>query len=756
TDALEAIAYAFGAWLDEITLADEETDAVAEKFRLWADRLSPLISVIGDSIAIFQALEEEFTVGVPDTMQALIEATEQLANDLNDWLDAIDLATRGGEGEEEFYDQVAEKLALWADRLSPIVGILRDAIAIFQALEEEFTVVLPGNLQSLIQATQQVALSMADWLGSIELSDEGIDAVAEELRLWAERLSPVVGILRDAISIFQALQEPVTVMLPGYLQSMVEATEQVVVYMAQWLGAVQLNDEGVDEIAEDLKHWAERVDAIATILTRGMAALSDMKAWQPVTLLDIEDKMIAFSKAWAWLVEEFDALRIMVGDLEYDIISKFAETTGAIATGLREALGFLTDIADYVSPAEAAVESFTADVKALFRDFYDWVLGQGEYAGGGFEQESLEVVAVAAEALQALMAGLESALTVLSGLTTFVPPAQQQIDDFTGQVKAIFLDFYTWVIGNFTEDNLLIVSAAAVALRDLMIGLESALALLSGLRGYVSPTEQEITDFEADVMRIFGDFYTWITGRFTEENLLIVSAVGAAMRDLMGGLESALVLLTGLVGYVSPSDEAIADFEADVMQVFGDFYDWIVGNFTEEGLLLVEAAGTAIGSLMQGLQTAFGLFQELTYYVSPFEIVGSAIDDFIRDTKRLFTEFYDWVTNPATGLEQIGLEITQAFGDALQSLMAGLLAAVEVLSGVGYLFHPSYEKLTFFMEMVQFAFTKMHDFAQTLDVQQLAITAEFNQVMSDMMSAMSSALGLISKLTEGPLPPVEQ
>ena len=681
----QLMVYTVDAWLRTFDPIDEAAfEEMATRFENWASVVGPMVGLLRDALALFEALSVEFTVVLPGNLQSLIQATQQVALSMAGWLASIELSDEG-------IDAVAEELRLWAERLSPVLSIVRDAIGIFQALEEEFTVVLPGNLQSLIQATQQVALSMAGWLASIELSDEGIDAVAEELRLWAERLSPVLSIVRDAIGIFQALQEPVTVMLPGYLQSMVKATEQVVAYMAHWLGAVQLNDEGVDEIAEDLKHWAERVDAIATILTRGMAALSDMKAWQPVTLLDIQDKMTAFAKTWAWLVEEFDALRKEVGDLEYEIIREFAETTAAIASGLQEALGFLTGIADYVSPAEEMVRSFTADVKALFRDFYDWVLGQGEYAGGGFEQESLEVVAVAAVALQALMAGLESALAVLSGLTTYVPPTQQQIDDFTDQVQAIFLDFYTWA-----------------------------------------------------------------SGRFEEENLLIVSAVGAAMRDLMGGLESALALLSGLRGYVSPTEQEITDFEADVMRVFGDFYDWITGNFTDEGLLLVEAAGSAISSLMQGLSTAFELFQGLTFYVSPFEIIGSAIDDFIRDTKRLFTEFYDWVTDPATGLEQIGLEITQAFGDALQSLMAGLAGAVEVLSGVGYLFHPSYEKLTFFMEMVQFAFTEMHDFARTLDEQQLAITGEFNQVMSDMMSAMSAALGLISKLTEGPLPPVEQ
>ena len=716
-DATEQLAIDIASWLSAIELAtrgagdDEEFyDALAEHLQLWVSRLSPVVSIVGDAIGIFKALGQKFTVDVPDVMETLIRATEQMVVDIASWLTAIELVSRGTGEDQEFYDAVAEKLQLWADRLSPVLSIISDAINVFKALGQKFTVVLPSNLQSLVQATQQVALQMAKWLGNIELSEDDVDLIAEKLALWAERISSVASILGSAVSIFKTLKEPIVVILPSYLKSLVEATEQIVVYIHQWLGAVEISADGTDAIAEDLKHWAERVSAIATILTRGMETLTEMKAWRRVTIADIEEKMTTFVKTWAWLIEEFDKLRKDVGDLEYEIVREFANTIQSIATGLQAALGLLTGLADFVPPAQTAVDEFTTIVKDMFKDFFDWVLGQGDYADQlPMDEEALTVVSVAASAMNNLMVGYAAAFQVLEGLPGLAMPTDEKIGEFTTKVKDMFLDFYQWVTG------------------------EGAYADRTGWEG------------------------------FTEEGLAIANLVAEGIRGYMGALESALAVFAGLSdpSFAMPLSSTIDEFTSAVKRIYLDFYQWVTGTgvyaenwegFEKEGVELSTLVAQGLEALMNGLKSALELFKDLGYYVSPLEYFKDALDQFMTDVRYVFTDFYDWVTNPATGLTEKGIEITTALGNAFQALFGGLESAVAVLEGVGYLFHPSAEKLAFFRGQVKDTFVDFKNFALSLGPDAIDAAAVFGDALSTLMSGLQSALGFITDLVEAKLP----
>ena len=434
----------------------------------------------------------------------------------------------------------------------------------------------------------------------------------------------------------------------------------------------------------------------------------------------------------------------MLLEIPPELLAIFQDTMDSLGT----AVDTLVALTDYVGPTEDAILEFIGDMGALFAAFYGWAMGEGGSEGspGMLMDIPPELLAV----FEAVMSGLGAAVDTLTGLVDYVGPSEDAINAFTSDYGLLFQGFADWATTTFADVTFDTTEAVAAVFGDVMDGLSSAVSTLTALVDYSGPSEASITQFELDYQRLFADFVTWAEGTLTEDGAALVGAIGAAVGAVFTGLGAAVGTLVGIVGYVGPSETAIANFEADYQRLMTDFAEWAETTFTAEQAAVVQAVGEAASSLFGGLGLAVGVLTSIRTYVSPSE---AAIDGFIRDVQAVIIRFRDFAAGAFT---TESTEALRLFGAMIGTLFSGIGTALETLTAIGeYATSGSDFDLALqrFNQNLHRAISSWATWiTDIMDPETSSLVSAFAGILGDIVQGFRDALNLLMDIEQADLP----
>jgi len=515
--------------------------------------------------------------------------------------------------------------------------------------------------------------------------------------------------------------------------------------------------------------WAAALSSLMSGLTAAAEFVLD-RFWMP-------PPRGAWSRFTAWVKAVFDEFYNYVIGQDYDtdglaLFSAWSAALSSLMTGLSAAAQFELE-RFWMPPPSGAWSRFSTWVKDVFKEFYDYVIGQD------YDDKKLALVGAWAGALSSLMTGLTAAAAFELNKDWVSPDRDTFWNKFMLWVNELFNAIYVWLtiphtaVGTlvYTDGGLAIVTAWGGALSSIMTGLTAAAAFELN-KDWVSPDRDTFWNkFMLWVNDLFHGIYVWLTvphtgpdGNivYTDAGLAVVSAWGGALSSVMGGLSAALAIVDDVSGFVSPGtgpDSVWGKFTAWAQSVFDSLHLYITTTYPStpeeaQDFAPVTAWGQALSAVMGGLASALEFVQDLPDFdasmTDMFEPFKKAVTD-------AFNSMLSWIEGKDEGQDGVGITeaqmtITTSLGTAFQSLFQGLTNAVDFLKGVGVLFHPTHDKLLFFLGEVKLTFTEMEAYAAGFTEDQRLVVEQFGKAMSDLISGLTSALTFIGKLEGTPLP----
>lgn len=303
------------------------------------------------------------------------------------------------------------------------------------------------------------------------------------------------------------------------------------------------------------------------------------------------------------------------------------------------------------------------------------------------------------------------------------------------------------VAQEFSDKGLDAAVTFAAAAEAVLKMVKTAVEVFERLRNYSTPGIEAINRFQRDMQYALERWVRWVTLTLQPLADDLSEEMAGTIEATVTALGAALEVLTGLVDYVSPADDAISAFIDDLGGLFRRFVQWVTNReaFGPAALLdippelwaILTDAMTAIGSALETLTA-------LTDYVGPTD---EAIGNFIADLGSLFRLFIQWVMertwgSPSTLLD-IPPELIRIFGE----VMTGLGSAVDTLTALTDYVGPSETAIQEFTDDYTLLF---EGFAQWAEVTFVGVTfdatAAVATVFDDVMSGLSSAVGTLTAL----------
>ena len=560
--------------------------------------------------------------------------------------------------------------------------------------------------------------------------------------------------------------------------------DKFTVFARQWRGIFEqfakLRKDTQAFVDEDIVKFAQAMGDIADGLRAGVALLVDTGAWTATA--DVPAKIGILV---ATLESVLTALADEIANWDtksLELVGAFGGAVGSLMTGLRVGMDLIGSIPQtWAPPSSAQWNVFTGWVQAVFQEFYTWAnrtvsIGTPDgkaYSVPAFTETGLSTLGLFSTGLSNLMGGLKSALDVALALpdTTWETPNPTTWAAFTGWVKDVFTEFYTWAnqtvyIGTpdgkaygvpaFTETGLSTLGLFSTGLSSLMTGLKAALDVALALPESWSAPNVTLWDaFTGWVKATFTEFYTWLGGDFDADRVALVGTWGQALGSLMSGLTAAVGFRLG-ADWTAPGAAVWGRFSTWVKDVFEEFYTWLDGDFTSDGVTLVGTFGTALGSIMGGLKAALDLATALP---ASWTVDEGVWTNFIYWVSRTFDFLYRWATEPhgtslgITVFTTKGMELVNAWGTALGSIFGGLKAALDLATALPTEWTVDPAVWNAFLGWAALTFDDLYVWITTLypvnadTADQFAPVAAWGNALSAVMGGLQAALSIATDFT---------
>jgi TP901 family phage tail tape measure protein len=297
-------------------------------------------------------------------------------------------------------------------------------------------------------------------------------------------------------------------------------------------------------------------------------------------------------------------------------ISIFKSIPAELMTTFQEALssleisiGVLDALVEYVSPGEAAINVFIADMGLLLTNFATWVM-QSRSGPWLIMDVPEEMMAAFSSAMQAM----ESAIGVLAGLVDYVSPGAAAITAFTTDYQALFNSFATWARANFMGVAVEVVEEVGRVTGVVFQGLGNAVGVLQDLTYYVGPTTNNINRFMEDVEQVMIRLRDWATTNFTTTSLAFLTAFGATAQSVFSAIGAALSVMQGIANYTvtgSQFDLGLQRFNTNLIRMLQSWETWVLNVLSPQATLLTDAFAAQMQAIVNTLRSALELLMDL-------------------------------------------------------------------------------------------------------------------------------------------------
>ncbi len=527
---------------------------------------------------------------------------------------------------------------------------------------------------------------------------------------------------------------------------------------------IALAKEGAALFATILTPWEDAIaalDAIASFVFRPIGPIANKivlsVAWLGVKLAQVAyvlgPQTIALAKEGAALFTDIlapwqDAITVLgaLAAFIYHSVDKAAKDVTAAMSILAKALAGMADeigmdvlkkaakvgtlLSEVLAPWETAMK--VADDMRAFRimpDFVDKMVRFGRQWIDIVDQlgriiltlnkDGLAAVEAFAGVLTALLDGLTVAMEIVERGNFPIPDAGVW-DRFMDWVWGIFQFFYDKVqeLMNDPENTLGFdpVVQFAGALESIMNALSAAVELARNFT-FVLPDAEIFRNFENWVWGIFQFFWDKVETLWNDPDRLIgfdpVVAFADALSAILGALSAALEIARGFE-FVLPDATLWASFVTWVWGIFQGFFVLVQTLWTDPTRIIdfvpVEAFGSALESIIGGRAAGPEVSRGFLFKAPPPHH-WSAIVTWVWGA---FQTFYNLVQtlwlDPTSIIE---FDPVESFGSALESIMGGLLASMELITGFSFT-APDAGQWDAFIAWVVAAFQTVYDYVQTL------------------------------------------
>jgi len=584
-----------------------------------------------------------------------------------------------------------------------------------------------------------------------------------------ERVAAQADEIVKALSPWKAAAEAVEAVGQRFNLANIDSKAQLLMEAVEAL-ALALGDMASKLGKETLEKAATSARLLSDALApweKAIKLADEMRAWR--LMPDLEVRFMTFARQWISIIEQ---LGIAVAALDRGalvLVAQFGDALGALLSGMQAALNLALAL-----PADWSVpdwEPFLTWVQDVFQSVYNWLFSW-TLSGGDlvprFDDGDLDIIGAFGEALSALMGGLQAALNLALALPeTWVTP---DWEPFLTWVQDVFQSVYNWLfswtlsggdpVPRFDDGDLDIIGAFGEALRAVMEGLRAALDLALALPAqWTEPASW--APFSRWVQDAFDVLAAYVQTQLPEdpEQAAIFEPVmrfGQALQSVMEGLRSALDLALALPAqWTEPASWApFVQWVQDAFAVFVVYVEDYLPEDEDEALIFGPVAefGNALGAVFGGLRNALDFALALPGTWQPPS--AETWQTFTTWVQNVFDVFVEYVEDylPEDENEALIFEPVAAFGNALGAVFGGLVAALNLFTGLEDWSSPDsvfQERLALFLDYVAIAFSDISTYVQAnLTLEQMTAVRDFGDALGALVGGLSSALSLFAQLAD--------
>jgi len=747
-----------------------------------------------DAIKVFSAMAEFVFRPVGPAAERMKNAVKGLARKLNFLVDGLgpDMIARAKIGAA----LMIEVLAPWEDAVKTFSAM---AAFIFRPIGP-----ISSRMVHMVEGLARKLARMADTLGpdTIALAKDGAALIAAVLEPWQDAVE-TLDVMADYV--FRPVG-PIADKIIFSVGSLALKLADVAFHIGPQ--AIALAKEGAELFSAVLVPWQDAIttlDAMAGYVARPILGIADkiilavgglaLKLAQ--VAFHLGPQTIALAREGAALLSDVltpwqDAITVLgaLAGFIYRSVDKSAKDVTAAMILLANALAGMADdigmgtlkkaakvgalLSEVLAPWETAMK--VADNMRAFRimpDFVDKMVRFGrqwidivDQLGRiilTLNQDGLAAVEAFAGVLTALLDGLTVAMEIVER-GDFPMPDAGIWDRFVAWVWGIFQFFYDKVqeLMNDPENTLGFdpVLQFAGALESIMNALSAAVDLARNFE-FVLPDAEVFLNFENWVWGIFQFFWAKVQELWNDPDRIIgfdpVVAFAEALSSILGALSSALELARNFE-FVLPDPELWAAFVTWVWGIFQTFFTLVQTLWSDPTRIIdfvpVEAFGSALESIMGGLSAGLELARGFVFTAPPADQWSA----FVTWVWGAFQTFYALVQtlwlDPASIIE---FDPVESFGSALESIMGGLLASMELITGFSFT-PPDPGQWDAFIAWVIAAFQTVYDYVESLVTDPTTALnfdpeESFGSALESIMGGLMATIDLITNFVWTPPDP---
>jgi TP901 family phage tail tape measure protein len=371
--------------------------------------------------------------------------------------------------------------------------------------------------------------------------------------------------------------------------------------------------------------------------------------------------------------------------------TRYAEGTGKIGSAISTMADGLSKVRDWSGIARESMAGFAGNVKDIVFDFSEY--------GKIFTQEALKTASDFAETGGKVTSIIKAAVDGLAALKDYAGLNRANMSLFGSDMVEAVNSFESAGL-LFKSDGLKAASDFAEAGGKVTGIIGKAVEGFAALDDYKALAADKLNSFMADLTVTMQDFQT-AAQNFKPEVTAATAAFAESAGKITDGLGKAVGLFEGLAKYQGVPQKMLTAFLSDVrltVQLAGQ----MVGEVDKSLMPQIDAFGTAIGKLFDGLSKAMGVFQGLEKYKS---VPSAVITDFVNEI--ILT--VNIAGTLADKTDKDLMDKAKAFAKSVDDIFGKLKGAIDVFKGLETYKTDTATTMQHMLEGIVEAITKMGD-----------------------------------------------
>ncbi len=411
---------------------------------------------------------------------------------------------------------------------------------------------------------------------------------------------------------------------------------------------------------------------------------------------------------------------------------KAADVASAIAKAVIDTLGALKALSAFNfaknTPSGAQLggfAAFVANTTAMIAEI-----------AAQFSEKTLEAASKFADAAGKVVSLIGNAVTGLTALAKFVPPANDAIYAFGKSLRSLINDI-SLLAEQVTQEAVDEAAAFAEGAGKVVAILGSGVSGFTALITFVAPPVAAIFAFGKALRSIINDI-ALLSEQVTQEAVNQAAAFAEGAGKVVGILGTGVAGFTALASYVAPATSAVYEFGKSLRAIINDFSllaEQITQDAVDQAAKFAEGAGKVIAIIGGGVEG----FTKLLTFVAPSQ---AAIDNFVYAVFEAVRK----IAEMASQLSAEGIKSAGEFGTAANSVLGALKTGLDVFTGLAKLVVPSAKAIDDFAIAIAYTVGRIGAIADQIGRDGIKRAQEFGASVQTIFGSLKASMDILSNL----------